>query len=126
MKFKIDKYEKYTIVAIGEEKVNSTVAPEIKSEFLNLAQDGVLSVIVNMEGVKYIDSSGLSALLVGNRTFSERGVFVIFKVTDHVMKLINISQLDKVMNIVENQEEAADVVLMSEIRKNADSDEQMI
>ncbi|MBC6409084.1 MAG: STAS domain-containing protein [Ekhidna sp.] len=126
MKFKIDKYEKYTIVAIGEEKVNSTVAPEIKSEFLNLAQDGVLSVIVNMEGVKYIDSSGLSALLVGNRTFSERGVFVIFSVTDHVMKLINISQLDKVMNIVENQEEAADVVLMSEIRKSADSDEQMI
>jgi len=121
MEFKIDKYEKYTIVTIGEERVNSTVAPGIKSEFLNLARDGVQSVIINMGKVKYVDSSGLSALLVGNRTFSERGVFVIFNVTEHVMKLINISQLDKVMNIAANREEAADIILMSEIRKGAES-----
>ena len=59
--------------------------------------------------------------MVGNRTFSERGVFVIFNVTEHVMKLINISQLDKVMNIAANREEAADIILMSEIRKGAES-----
>ncbi len=119
MDFKVDKYEKYSIVSIGEEKVDSTVAPEVKSEFLNLAQNGVTSVIVNMAQVKYVDSSGLSALLVGNRTFSETGAFVIFDVSDHVMKLIKISQLDKVMNIVVTQEEAADAVLMTEIQKGS-------
>lgn len=123
MEFIVDKYEKYSIVSIGKEKIDSTVAPEIKSEFMNLAQDGVKSVIVNMSEVKYVDSSGLSALLVGNRAFSEIGAFVIYNVSDHVMKLINISQLDKVMNIVASQEEAADVVLMSEIQKGADTGE---
>jgi len=123
MEFKVDKYEQYSIVSIGEEKVDSTIAPEIKSEFLNLAQDGVTSVIINMNDVKYVDSSGLSALLVGNRAFSETGAFVIFNLSDHVMKLITISQLDKVLNIVASQEEAADVVLMSEIQKGAGSDE---
>ena len=121
MEFKVDKYEKYSIISVGEEKVDSTVAPEIKSEFLNLAQDGVKSVIVNMSEVKYVDSSGLSALLVGNRAFSETGAFVIFNISDHVMKLISISQLDKVLNIVTSQEEAADIVLMSEIQKGAGS-----
>ena len=117
MNFKLDKYEKYSIASIGDEKVDSTIAPELKSEFMNLAQDGVTSVIVDLGAVKYVDSSGLSALLVGNRTFSETGVFVLYNVTDHVMKLINISQLDKVMTIVSTQEEAADAVLMAEIQK---------
>ena len=84
---------------------------------MNLAQDGVKSLIVDMQAVKYVDSSGLSALLVGNRSFGETGAFVLFNVTDHVMKLISISQLDKVMTIVAGQEEAADVVLLSAINK---------
>ena len=122
MDFKLDKYEKYSIASIGDEKVDSTLAPELKSEFMNIAQDGISNVIVDMGSVKYVDSSGLSALLVGNRTFAESGVFVLFNVTDHVMKLINISQLDKVMTIVSTQEEAADVVLMSEIQKGGASE----
>ena len=123
MDFKIDKYEKYSIAAIGDEKVDSTLAPELKSEFMTLAQDGVKSVILDMGAVKYVDSSGLSALLVGNRSFSDGGAFVLFNVTDHVMKLIKISQLDKVINIVGSQEEAADYVLMTEIQKGADAEE---
>jgi len=121
MEFIVDKYEKYSIATIKDEKVDSSIAPELKSEFMTLAQDGVKSLIINMGGVKYMDSSGLSALLVGNRSFSESGVFVLFDVTDHVMKLISISQLDKVMTIVDSQEEAADYILMSEIQKGMSS-----
>lgn len=117
MEFTVDKYENYSMAKINQEKVDSTVAPELKTEFMDLAQDGVKSLIVDMSNVKYVDSSGLSALLVGNRSFGESGAFVLYNVTDHVMKLISISQLDKVMNIVSGQEEAADVVLMTEINK---------
>ena len=117
MEFTVDKYENYSIAKVNQEKIDSTVAPELKSEFMNLAQDGVTNLILDMEAVKYVDSSGLSALLVGNRSFGEAGTFVLFNVTDHVMKLISISQLDKVMTIVAGQEEAADVVLLSAINK---------
>ncbi|SNT11623.1 anti-anti-sigma factor [Ekhidna lutea] len=117
MEFAVDKYENYSMAKINQEKVDSTMAPELKSEFMKLAQDGVKSLIVNMETVKYVDSSGLSALLVGNRSFGESGAFVLYNVTDHVMKLISISQLDKVMTVVKSQEEAADAVLLSAIQK---------
>lgn len=117
MEFTVDKYENYSIAKISQEKVDSTVAPELKTEFMDMAQDGIQSLIVNMEEVKYVDSSGLSALLVGNRAFGETGAFVLFNVNDHVMKLISISQLDKVMTIVSGQEEAADAVLMAAIQK---------
>lgn len=119
MEFNIDRYEKYSILTIESEKVDSMEAPELKSAFLTLAQEEAPSVIVNMGKVKYIDSSGLSALLVGNRTFSEQGAFIIFDLTEHVEKLIKISQLDKVLNIAPSQKEAADMLLMTEIQKGS-------
>lgn len=120
MNFNADKYDNYTIIKIGDEKVDTTIAPELKSEFMTLSQEGTKSLIIDMSEVKYMDSSGLSALLVGNRSFTANGAFVLYNVTDHVMKLIKISQIDKVMTIVPSKEEAVDYIFMSEIEKGAE------
>lgn len=118
MKFSIDRQDQYTILKIDEEKLDSSIAPEVKSEFVTLQAEGVHNVILNMVEVKYTDSSGLSALLVGNRLFSESGSFIMCGVQEHVMKLINISQLDKVIDILPTPEEAVDAVLLNEIEKD--------
>jgi anti-sigma B factor antagonist len=117
MKFSIDRQDAFTIVTIDEEKLDSTIAPEVKSEFVTLQAEGVKNLIVNMKVVKYSDSSGLSALLVGNRLFTERGSFVLCKLNEHVEKLITISQLHKVINILPTEEEAKDAVLFDEIER---------
>ncbi|MFT6883166.1 MAG: anti-sigma B factor antagonist [Marinoscillum sp.] len=117
MKFSIDRQDAFTIVTIDEEKLDSTIAPEVKSEFVTLHAEGVKNLIVNMKVVKYSDSSGLSALLVGNRLFTERGSFVLCKLNEHVEKLITISQLHKVINILPTEEEAKDAVLFDEIER---------
>ncbi|RED93847.1 STAS domain-containing protein [Marinoscillum furvescens] len=117
MKFSIDRQDQYTILTIDEEKLDSTIAPEVKSEFVTLQAEGVENVVVNMSVVKYSDSSGLSALLVGNRLFKESGSFIMCGVNEHVMKLIKISMLDKVMDILPTQEEAVEAVMFNEIEK---------
>lgn len=117
MKFSIDRQDQYTILKIDEEKLDSTISPEVKSEFVTLQAEGVENVVLNMEVVKYCDSSGLSALLVGNRLFNESGAFVMCGVQEHVMKLISISQLDKVIDILPTVEEGVDAVLFNEIEK---------
>ncbi|MBV6642299.1 MAG: STAS domain-containing protein [Cyclobacteriaceae bacterium] len=124
MKFSIDRQEHYTILTIDEEKLDSSVSPEVKSEFVTLQAEGVLRVILSLENVKYSDSSGLSALLVGNRIFSENGDFVIYGVNEHVMKLISISQLDKVINILPTKEEAIDAIFLHEIEKGLREEDQ--
>ena len=92
MKFSVDKQEKYTLLTLGEEKLDSTISPELKSEFVNLQTTGVTSLILNLSATKYADSSGLSALLTGNRTFSENGgSFVLAGITPFVEKLLTIS-----------------------------------
>jgi anti-sigma B factor antagonist len=119
MKYTIDKQEKYTLVRLHEEKLDSTAAPQLKSEMVTLHAEGVRNIILDLSEVKYTDSSGLSAVLVGNRILHEDGgIFVLTSLSDHTAKLIKISQLDSVLNILPTVEEAIDAVFMHEIEKD--------
>lgn len=124
MKYTIDKQEKYTLVKLHEEKMDSSVAPNLKSELVTLHAEGTRNVILDLSEVKYTDSSGLSALLVGNRIFQEdNGIFILACLSDHTMKLIKISQLDSVLNILPSVEESIDAVFMHEIEKDMKSND---
>jgi anti-anti-sigma regulatory factor len=46
------------------------------------------------------------------------GIFILTRLSDHAMKLIKISQLDSVLNILPTVEEAVDAVFMHEIEKD--------
>ncbi len=119
MKYTIDKQEKYSLLKLHEEKLDSNVAPALKSELITLHAEGFRNIVLDLSEVKYTDSSGLSALLVGNRILQEDGgMFVLASLSDHTMKLIKISQLDSVLNIVPSVEEAVDAVFMHEIEKD--------
>ncbi|MBX2970782.1 MAG: STAS domain-containing protein [Cyclobacteriaceae bacterium] len=119
MKYTIDKKEKYSLLHLHEDKLDSSVAPGLKSELITLHAEGVKNIILDLNEVKYTDSSGLSALLVGNRIVQEDGgIFILTSLSDHTMKLIKISQLDSVLNILPKVEEAIDAVFMHEIEKD--------
>jgi anti-anti-sigma factor len=125
MKYTIDKQEKYSLLRLHEEKLDSSVAPGLKSELITLHAEGVRNIVLDMAEVKYTDSSGLSALLVGNRIVQEDGgIFILTTLSDHTMKLIKISQLDSVLNIMPKVEEAIDAVFMHEIEKDLKSSDE--
>ena len=124
MKYNTDKQEKYTILKLEEEKLDSTISADIKSEFIQLNTNGPKNIILDLSSVKYTDSSGLSALLVGNRLFNENeGAFVLAEVNEHVMKLIKISMLDKVLDILPTVTESVDAVLFHEMETSLKKDQ---
>lgn len=119
MKYTLDKEEKYSTFKLHVEKLDSTVAPGLKSEFVTMHAEGTRNLILDLSEVKYTDSSGLSSLLVGNRVFSEEGgLFVVAAATEHTMKLIKISQLDSVLYVVPTVHEAIEAVFMNEIEND--------
>jgi anti-sigma B factor antagonist len=123
MRYSIDKTEKYAIMKLNEEKLNSIIAPLLKTELITLNQEGFRNFIMDMSEVKYCDSSGLSALLIGNRMATQsNGIFVMTGLQEHVTKLIAISQLDKVLNILPTVEEGIDAVFLHEVEQDLNSD----
>ncbi len=123
MHFTLDKTEKYVVVKLHEQKLNTLIAAELKSELLLLNTQGYNNIILDLTESLYCDSSGLSAILVGNRLCrNSNGAFVITGLSDTVRKLVQISQLDQVLNISSGTSEAVDFVLMGEVERNVKND----
>ncbi len=124
MQFTIDKNEKYVVVKLHEQKLNTLIAAELKSELLLTNTQGFNNIIVDLSESMYCDSSGLSAILVGNRLCKNAGgVFVVTGLNDAVKKLVQISQLDQVLNIKSSNQEAVEFVIASEMEKNINEDQ---
>lgn len=119
MKFTIDKRDRLCIVKLLEEKLLSNLAPQLKSELVLLSNEGFRNIVLDLADVQYVDSSGLSALLVGNRLCKEStGTFVLTGLNGHIQKLIKISQLEPILNIVPTLSESVDFVMMEELDRD--------
>ncbi len=125
MKYSVDKQEKYTVFTLMEDNLNSLVAPKVKSEFVILSQEGVKNLILDLTHVKFVDSSGLSAILTANRIWKNGGSFILTGI-EHpsVQKLIEISRLDTVLTIINTIQESIDFVFMDEIEREINKEEE--
>ena len=72
MNFKIEDKGDIIIVRCVSEKLDLLIAPELKTLFLHHSNNGCKNFIIDLSQAKYCDSSGLSALLVGNRIVKEK------------------------------------------------------
>ena len=125
MKFVIDKQDKYSLLTLKEENLNSLIAPDLKSEFVFLCNEGVKNLILDLSNVKYVDSSGLSAILTANRLWSDQGTFVLTGIAHpSVTKLIEISRLNSIFTILPTVEESIDFIFMEEIEKELRTEEE--
>jgi anti-sigma B factor antagonist len=123
MNFSIETKDKYTLVTVVAEKLGGVISPELKAKFVELNGQGVKNIVLNMSKARYCDSSGLSAILVGNRLCkNSHGSFVMCELTDMVTKLVTISQLHSVLNIAPTEQEAVDLLLMEEVGRDLEND----
>jgi len=111
MDFNIKKEDGYTLVKVLVEKLDTNIAPSLKSELVLVAGNGEVNILLDISNCRYCDSSGLSAILVANRlTSNAKGNFVLTGLQPAVEKLITISQLDNVLKIAYNHESALKMI----------------
>ncbi|TAE61495.1 MAG: anti-sigma factor antagonist [Bacteroidetes bacterium] len=116
MRFETNVEETHTAIKLLEDKLDARISALLKGEFIALNAAGTRNIILNLEQVKYADSSGLSAILTANRLCSTAGgALVLSNLSSHVEKLIKISQLNTVLNILPTEEEAREAVYMMEL-----------
>ena len=110
MSIVIEKAENYSVIKVNVEKVDSLCTPQLKSELVVLNTAGVKNIIIDLSQARYCDSSGLSAILIGNRLCtSAGGKLVLTGLNEPVKKVIAISKLDTILTIANTIEEAAKI-----------------
>jgi anti-sigma B factor antagonist len=96
-----------SVVLRVEGEIHATTAPAF-SECLNEAiVDGKTGVILDLTGVEFIDSTGLSVLLNGLRRVTRvRGTMVLACANPTVLRLFEITKLDSTFEILPTCDEA--------------------
>lgn len=122
MKYSVDKKDDYVFFTIDETRVDTIVAPELKTELVLLVNGGFKNIVLDMSAVEFVDSSGLSALLVGNRNcVNQNGALILTSVQKNVQRLVDISKLNDILKIIPTAEEARDYLMMLRLEQEINS-----
>ena len=107
MAFEIDKKGNFTLVKVKSNRLDTNNAPDLKTELVILNNNGEKNIVLDVSECNYCDSSGLRAVLVGNRLCEDAiGTFVLNGLQPDVESLIRISMLHTVLLISNTVAEA--------------------
>lgn len=107
MDFEILKSTDYTLVKVLNDRLDTSNAPDLKSELIVVNTKGEKNIVLDLSNCEYCDSSGLSAILVANRLCEDAiGTFILTGLQPDVEQIIRISMLHTVLIITKTIQEA--------------------
>ena len=75
-----------------------------QSIFKLLDTDDVKSLIIDMKGISYMDSSGIGALVAGQKKVKNKsGKFALLNIRDEVLNILKLATLDQFFTIYESE-----------------------
>jgi anti-sigma B factor antagonist len=107
MKISARRVDKATIFDISGD-VDMSNSPELRKALLHEIRDVRASrVIVNLSGVKYMDSSGVASLVEALKASRDVGSnLVLFGLSASTREVLQLSRLLKVFEVRDNEEQA--------------------
>jgi anti-anti-sigma factor len=81
-------------------------AKQLQSQIKDIVADGVDIVLIDLENVRYMDSSGLGALIAVQRLIRKaNGNFFLCSVNDQVNMLLELTKMNQLFKIFANRDE---------------------
>jgi anti-sigma B factor antagonist len=94
------------VIAVSGE-IHVTTAPEFSERLNEAIVDGARGVVIDMSGVEFIDSTGLSVLLNGLRRVTRAdGKLALVVTNPTVLRLFEITKLDTTFDIQDSRDAA--------------------
>lgn len=95
-----------TIVAVGGE-IDVYTAPKLRDKITELVGDGIYTIVIDMEAVEFLDSTGLGVLVGGlKKVRAHDGSLELICTQDRLLKIFRITGLAKVFVIHESADGA--------------------
>jgi anti-sigma B factor antagonist len=99
-----------TVVAVGGE-IDVYTAPKLREQLVDLVNAGRYHLVVDMEGVEFLDSTGLGVLVGGlKRVRAHEGSLRLVCTQERILKIFRITGLTKVFPIHDTVSEALTAV----------------
>lgn len=97
-----------TVLEVAGE-VDIYTAPKLREKLVELIDAGATRLVVDLGSVGFMDSSGLGSLVAGLKRIKERGgEMILVSDREHVLKLLDITGLDRVFAVHPTLRQALD------------------
>jgi anti-sigma B factor antagonist len=95
-----------SVIALRGE-IDVYTAPLLRQKLVDLVDEGALNIVVDMEKVDFLDSTGLGVLVEGLKRVKTRGGNLTLVITqDKILKIFDITGLNKAFPVYGTREEA--------------------
>ncbi len=96
-----------TVIHLNEERLDAHNSAELKVEIQQLFQGGCLNLLIDLKSVRFIDSSGLGALVSGfKNATSNQGTLKLSSLQPQVKSMFELTRLHRVFEIFTSTAEA--------------------
>ncbi len=107
MKLKLEKINDCSVLTILDERIDAHNSGELKIYLQQIIEGGEKRIIVNLGHVRFIDSSGLGALLSGNKhILAKLGKLALTNIQKQVLSMFELTRLNRVFDIYVDLKEA--------------------
>lgn len=106
MKFEEIKENGIWILRFLEDRFDSMSVSDFKEKISEGVGSGDNKILLNLENVDFVDSSGLAALVYCFKIVGSGGKFGICQPKETVMSMLKLTRMDRVFRIYENEEQA--------------------
>jgi len=98
--------EGVAVIVLGGE-VDVYTSPRLKQEMVDLLNRGQVNLIVDLNGIEYLDSTGLGVLIGGLKRAREReGDLRLICDNMRILRIFEITGLTKIFDIDRNEDDA--------------------
>lgn len=95
------------LIKVGEPRLDAHNSGELKNQMLRLFEEGKNNLVVDLQEVRFVDSSGLGALVSGFKNASARnGNLKLCSLQPQVKSMFELTRLHRVFEIYSGTEEA--------------------
>jgi anti-sigma B factor antagonist len=94
------------ILKPSEKRIDASVATDFKGKIIDLINAGNKKIVLNLDGVDFIDSSGLGAIVSSLKAIGNEGDLVICGISETVMTLFRLTRMNRVFQIFSTEDEA--------------------
>lgn len=96
----------HTVLGVGGE-IDVYTAPQLRERLIELVEGGQQHIVVDMEQVEFLDSTGLGVLVGGlKRVRAQDGSLRLVCGQERILKIFRITGLEKVFGIYPSVDEA--------------------
>jgi len=104
MSFETKIQDGIAVLRVTVGRLDAIVAPELKKEVSSIVDGGTSRIMVDLQDVKFMDSSGLGAIVASFKLTGQKGDFVLCNMNEAVTEIFALTHMDSLFDIYPDAE----------------------